>query len=138
MWKLFAFAICSSFHQRFCVFISRCTICVYHDYHEIVYHDISSITIIVASLISVWSLTSSSSLYWSEIRHCGSPWVALCRLLDCLLITVCVVLLAVVYDPLGVIQVIVCLSISILIPSYLLKQYLSYRLNQCARTIIIL
>ena len=29
-------------------------ICVYHDYHEILYHDISSITIIVASLAAAY------------------------------------------------------------------------------------
>ena len=27
--------------------------CVYHNYHEILYHDISSITIIVASLVGI-------------------------------------------------------------------------------------
>ena len=33
-------------------FLSRYIICVYHDYHEILYHDISSITIIVALLLA--------------------------------------------------------------------------------------
>ena len=59
---MFAFAICSSFCQRFCVFISRYTICVYHDYHEIVYHDVSSIMIIVASLISSLSVFLSPAV----------------------------------------------------------------------------
>ena len=36
-----------------CLFIVICTICVYHDYHEILYNDISSITVIVVSLVTV-------------------------------------------------------------------------------------
>ena len=43
--------ICYHFAKDIAFFISRYTICVYHDYHEILYHDISSITIIVASLV---------------------------------------------------------------------------------------
>ena len=43
--------ICYHFAKDIAFFIPRYTICVYHDYHEILYHDISSITIIVASLV---------------------------------------------------------------------------------------
>ena len=39
------------FAKDIAFFILGYTVCVYHDYHEILYHDISSITIIMASLI---------------------------------------------------------------------------------------
>ena len=43
--------VCYHFDKDITFFISQYTICVYHDYREILYHDISSIMIIMASLI---------------------------------------------------------------------------------------
>ena len=52
MWENVCFCknICSHFAEDIAFFISQYTICVYHDYHEILYDDISSIMIIMASL----------------------------------------------------------------------------------------
>ena len=53
MWENVCFCnnICYHFAKDNALFISQYTIFVYHNCHEVLYHDISFITIIVASLV---------------------------------------------------------------------------------------
>ena len=54
--KIFAFTISLNHFARDIAFLSQHTICVYHNSHEILYHDISSITIIVVSFVHMYTL----------------------------------------------------------------------------------
>ena len=58
--KIFAFAI--SVHH-FAKDITRYTICVYHNFHEILYHDISSIMIITSLVFTPYACYKAFSLY---------------------------------------------------------------------------
>ena len=58
--------ICYHFAKDIVFFISRYTICVYHNYREILYHDILSITIIVALVLLIYTL---SIVRWFSHAH---------------------------------------------------------------------